>query len=49
MSSTSIVPELDNDLNEIEKPEVQNAEEEQATVLEQPKVDKVEKDQASVP
>ena len=49
MLSTSIAPELDNDVNENEKPEVQNAEEEQATVLEQPKVDKVEKDQASVP
>ena len=49
MSSTSIVPDLDNDVNEIEKPEVQNAKKEQATVLEQPKFDKVEKDQASVP
>ena len=49
MSSNLIIPELDNDANEIEKPEVQNAEEEQATVLEQQKVDKVEKDQASVP
>ena len=49
MSSTSIIPELDNDVNEIEKPEGHNAEEEQATVLEQPKFDKFEKDQASVP
>ena len=49
MSSTLIVPELDNNINQNEKPEVQNAEEEQATVLVKQKFDKVEKDQASVP
>ena len=36
MSSTSIGTELDK--NEIEKPEVKNAEEEQDSVLEQPKL-----------
>ena len=40
MWSTSIGTKLDNDVNENKKPEVQNAEEEQATELEQPKVDK---------
>ena len=39
MLLTSIVPELDNDENENEKPTVKNVEEEQATVLEQPKFD----------
>ena len=48
MSSTSIGPELDNNKNETEKPEVQNGEEqatitEQQKVDEQPKVDGVEK------
>ena len=38
MVSTAIGPELDNDENEIENPEILNVEEEQATVLEQPKV-----------
>ena len=41
MSSTFIGPELDNDENEMEKPEVDNVEEEQSSVLEQPKVDEV--------
>ena len=49
MSSTSIFPKLDKNENEIEKPEVQNFEEEQASVLEQPKVDEVEEDQAYNP
>ena len=49
MSSTSIFPELNKGVNQNEKPEVQNDEEEQATVLEQPKFDKIEKYQASVP
>ena len=48
MSSTSIGPELDNDENEIGKPEVKIFEEEQATFMEQPKVDQVERYQASV-
>ena len=42
MYSTSIGPELDNDENEIDKPEGDNVEEEQASVMEQPKVDEVE-------
>ena len=46
--STSIVPKLNNNVNENDKTEVQNIEEKQATYLEQPKVDKVEKYQVSV-
>ena len=42
MFSTSIVPKLDNDENEMEKPEFENVEDEQASVLEQPKVNEVE-------
>ena len=49
MSSTSIFTKLDKNENEIVKPEVQNFEEEQASVLEQPKVDEVEEDQAYNP
>ena len=49
MSSTSIGPELDNNENEIEKPEVYNIEEEQDFFLEQPKVDEVEEYHASFP
>ena len=41
MESTSIGPEFDNNENEIEKPEVDNVEEEQSSVLEQTKVDEV--------
>ena len=40
---------MDKNETEIERPEVQNVEEEQATVLEQPKVDEVEKYQSYVP
>ena len=38
-----------NDENEMEKPEVDNYEEEKASVLKQPKVDEVKEYQASVP
>ena len=48
MLSTSIGPDLDKDENEIEKPEVKNVEEEQATLLEQLKFYEVKKYQASV-
>ena len=41
MSSTLIGTKLDNDKNEMEKPEVDNVEEKQSSVLEQPKVDEV--------
>ena len=37
MLSTLIGPELDNNDNETEKPEVDNVEEDQASVLEKPK------------
>ena len=40
---------MDNDENEMEKPEVYNVEEEEASVMEQLKVDEVEEDQDSVP
>ena len=40
---------MDNDENEMEKPEVYNVEEEEASVIEQLKVDEVEEDQDSVP
>ena len=49
ISSTSIGPELDNYENEMEKPEVDNVEEVQASVLEQPRVDEVEEYQDAVP
>ena len=48
MPSTIIGLELDNNENEMEKPKVDNVEEDQASVLEKPKVDNVEEDQASV-
>ena len=49
ISSTSIGPELDNYENEMEKPEVDNVEEDQNSILKKPKVDEVEEDQAAVP
>ena len=42
MLSTSIGTELDNDENEMEKPEVDNVKEEKSSILEQPKFDEVE-------
>ena len=47
MLSILIGPELDKDDNEMEKPEVDNIEEYQASVLEKAKVDEVEEYQAS--
>ena len=38
MLSTSIGTNLDNDENEMEKPEFNNVEEEQDSILEQPKL-----------
>ena len=42
MSSTLIGPELDNDYNKIENPEIDNVEEDQAYVLEKPRFYEVE-------
>ena len=41
-SLTLIIPKLYNDENEMEKPEVDNVEKEQSSVLEKPKNDEVE-------
>ena len=41
MLPTLIGPDLDNDENETKKPEVDNVEEYQASVMEKPKVDEV--------
>ena len=49
MSSTSIGTELDNNKNEMEKPEADNVKGEQASVLEQQNFDEVEEDQDYVP
>ena len=49
MSSTLIGPNLDNNDNKMEKPEVDNVEEDQNSILKKPKVDEVEEDQAAVP
>ena len=42
MSSTLIGPDLDNNNNKMEKPEVDNVDEDQASILEKRKVDEVE-------
>ena len=47
MSSTTIVPKLLKNKNEMKETEVENVEEEQASVLEQQKVDEVEEYQTS--